>query len=90
MCISLLASKVAGVYPKDIITEMWNYECPWILTACLFWVSIKGAKETVVNKTNKDPCPHEAYVLGGKMNNKQNINVGRMYRILEKDWRGKN
>lgn len=31
--------------------------------------AIKGAKDTEIKKTDKDPCPRVAYVLVGKMNN---------------------
>ena len=43
---------------------------------------LKGAKDTAVNKTDKHPCPHGAYILVGKMDNNQKINVCKMYSIL--------
>lgn len=36
-------------------------------------------------KTDKDLCPHGAYVLVEKTDNNQNINVCRKHSVLEKD-----
>lgn len=44
---------------------------------CTYYASgfVKGAKYTVVNETDEHSCPHRTYVLIGKMDNNQKINV---------------